>query len=344
MALASPVGGTDFPRNLVEMTTWFSTQEDCLDYLEWLRWPDGIECHRCASAEGWYTGRGDWMCSVCKTRTSITAGTVFERSRVELPQWFALAWHMTSEKTTGISAAGAQRLLELGSYQTAWTMSHKLRSAMVRPGRDLLRGDVEVDETYVGGKKPGKRGKGAAGKKIVAVAIELLSPKGFGRARLQVVPDDKAVTLNRFISDTIEPGSLVITDGLQQYAGISRLGYTHNSINLKKTGIPGHVALPGVHRVAALLKRSLLNSYQSYPQMHLQAYCDEWAFRFNRRSSRHRGQLFLRLLENAVECPPLPYSKITMSQQPRRISPTLTGNSGVVRHPVVNEEERPWRP
>lgn len=344
MAIAAPVGGQDFPRNLVEMTSWFSDQADCLDYIEWLRWPDGIRCRRCASGEGWHTGRGDWLCTACGTRTSITAGTVFEKTRVPLPGWFLLAWRMTSEKTAGISAKGAQRLLELGSYQTAWTMLHKLRSAMVRPGRDRLHGDVEVDETFVGGAKPGAPGRGAHGKVLVCIAVEVQSPMGFGRARLSVIPDASSKSLHAFVRDAVEPGSVVLTDGWRGYRGLDAIGYTHKPTSISGTGTHAHVTMPAVHRVAALFKRSLLNAYQSYPQLHLQAYCDEWAFRFNRRASTHRGQLFLRLLENAVECGPFQYSAITLSTKPRSVAPVPSGHPGVARTPKVNGSRRPWRP
>jgi transposase-like protein len=284
------------------------------------------------------------VCAGCATRTSITAGTVFDKTRVPLPGWFLLAWRMTSDKTAGISAKGAQRLLELGSYQTAWTMQHKLRSAMVRPGRDRLQGDVEVDETFVGGTKPGPPGRGAHGKVLVCIAVEVLSPMGFGRARLSVIPDASAKSIHRFVKGAVEPGAVVMTDGWPGYRGLDAAGYTHKPTSISGTGAHAHVTMPAVHRVAALFKRSLLNAYQSYPQLHLQAYCDEWAFRFNRRSSTHRGQLFLRLLENAVECNPLEYTAITLSSKPRTVAPVPSGRHGVVRTPSVNDAMRPWRP
>lgn len=343
MPLTKPVGGKDFPRNLVEMMEWFSDEDACLDFLVWLRWPDGIMCRRCDAQTGWYTSRGDWLCSVCNTRTSITAGTVFEKSRVPLPLWFLLAWHMTSEKTAGISAKGAQRLLELCSYQTAWSMLHKLRSVMVRPGRDQLHNDVEVDETYVGGNKPGKRGRGAAGKAIVVIAVEVSIPRGFGRARLEVIPDTSKTSLHPFIRNNIEPGAVVLTDGWRAYQGIERWGYTHKPEVILGSGTPAHVSMPAVHRVTSLFKRSLLNSYQSYPQLHLQSYCDEWTFRFNRRKSEHRGQLFLRLLENAVACDPMPYEKMKLSTKPRTVMPTPSGQRGSVRTIAVTTARRPWR-
>lgn len=343
MPLVSPVGGRDYPRNLVEMTSWFSTREDCLGYPEWLRWPDGIRCRRCDGSDGWHTGRGDWWCAGCGTRTSITAGTVFDKTRVPLPGWFLLAWRMTAEKTAGISAKGAQRLLGLGSYQTAWTMLHKLRSAMVRPGRDRLNGDVEVDEAFVGGARPGPPGRGAAGKTLVCVAVEVLSPKGFGRVRLGVIPDASAKSLHAFVADHVEPGSIILTDGWWGYRDLETKGYTHKATSISASGMHAQVSMPAVHRVASPFKRSLLNAYQSYPHLHLQAYCDEWAFRFNRCSSTHRGQLFLRLLENAVECGPLEYSAITIGTKPRTVKPTITGSPGIVDTPTVNDSIRPWR-
>jgi transposase-like protein len=343
MPMAQPVGGRDFPRTSTEIKQWFPTQVECLDYLEWLRWPDGIECRACVAPDGWHTGRGDWLCASCGNRTSILAGTIFERTRVRLPQWFELAWRMTSEKTAGISAKGAQRLLSLGSYQTAWTMLHKLRCAMVRPGRDLLQGEVEVDETFVGGKKAGKPGRGAAGKAMVCIAVEVKSPMGFGRARLQVIPDAKRSTLHQFVRANVAPGAVVLTDGLVSYKGLDDLGYVHKPFVVDGSGVHAHVPLPGVHRVASLFKRSLLNSYQSYPQLHLQSYCDEWAFRFNRRKSEHRGQLFLRLLENAVLVDPVTYHDIAVGGQPSRKAVPRPARPGTARQPAVETAERPWR-
>ena len=258
-------------------------------------------------------------------------GTIFHRTRTPLMVWFAAAWYMTSAKN-GVSAKTLHRLLGFGSYQTAWTMLHRFRTAMVRPGRDLLTGDVEVDETFIGGIRPGKRGRGAEGKTLVAVAVELLNPTGFGRCRLRVIPNAQAPTLRSFLLDCVKPGSVVATDGLSSYPIAMGDDYMHKPHSVASSSDPAHVSLPGVHRVASLLKRWLLGTHQGAVEAdHLQAYLDEFAFRFNRRRSEFRGLLFRRLLEQAVQVEPVSYRslvvnpspKLTKPQPPSRIGHTL---------------------
>jgi len=240
-------------------------------------------------------------------RVSVTAGTIFDRSRTPLADWFTAAWFMTNQKY-GISALGLQRLLGLGSYQTAWTMLRKFRTAMVRPGREKLSGTVEVDETYVGGVEQGKRGRAAEQKFIVVIAIEVLDPKGYGRVRLRRVPDVSSASLLPFVRGAVESGAQVCTDGWKGYKGLAQQNYHHCAVSVSARGDPAHVALPGVHTVASLLKRWLLGTHQgSVTAAHLDAYLDEFAFRFNRRKSRRRGMLFYRLLENAVITEPTRY-------------------------------------
>ncbi len=214
---------------------------------------------------------------------------------------------MTNQKH-GVSALGLQRLLGLGSYQTAWTILQKFRTAMVRPGRDRLHGSVEVDESYVGGIEQGVRGRGAETKFIVVIAIEVLSPKGFGRVRMQRVDDVSGASLLPFVSVVAESGAEIHTDGWKGYNGLSGHGYRHRVTNISSSGDPAHVSMPGVHRIAALLKRWLLGTHQgSVTAAHLDAYLNEFAFRFNRRHSRRRGLLFLRLLQHAVVTLPTRY-------------------------------------
>lgn len=325
------------------MAAWFPTDVECLDYLEWLRWPGGFECPHCGSQKGWKTKLGTWSCGGCKRRVSVTAGTIFDKTRTPLTTWFATAWYMTNQKTAGVSAKGLQKALEIASYQTAWTMLHKYRSAMVRPDRGLLSGDVEVDETLVGGARPGRTGRGALGKVLVAVAVELADPNGFGRARLKVIPDAKPTTLTAFVTETIEPGSVVLTDGWHGYIGLDNEGYTHKPFTVSGSGVPAHVPLPGVHRVASLFKRSLLNTYQQYPRHHIQAYLNEWVFRFNRRNSRARGMLFFRLMGLATHTDPLPYNNLTTVKRSRSVHPTPPTGGGAIRPPAVNHDPRPWR-
>ena len=188
------------------MRAWFPDDEACRDYLEWLRWPTGFECTRCG-AIGTACRLADlsWWCPACDTRTSVTAGTIFHRTRTPLTVWFAAAWFLTSQKD-GASALGLQRVLGLGSYQTAWAMLHRLRSAMARPGRDRLSGVVEMDETLLGGVRPGGKGGRTPGEKIlVGVAIERRKPRGFGRCRLAVLPDASTESLAAFLAAYVEP-------------------------------------------------------------------------------------------------------------------------------------------
>jgi transposase-like protein len=294
----------DYPATWQQFRAWFPDERSCVVFLEHLRWPNGFRCPGCAGETGWRLDDGAWACSGCARKVSVTAGTIFDRSRVALADWFTAIWYMTNQKY-GISALGLQRLLGLGSYQTAWTMLRKLRTAMVRPARERLWGAVEVDETYVGGIEQGKRGRGAERKFIVVIAIELLDSKGFGRVRLRRVDDVSSASLTPFVQYAIEPGSEVRTDAWKGYNGLAKQNYHHRTVNLSATGDPAHIAMPGVHTVASLLKRWLLGTHQgSVTAPHLDAYLDEFAFRFNRRKSRRRGMLFYRLLENAVVTKP----------------------------------------
>lgn len=224
-------------------------------------------------------------------------------------------WYVTSQKFGG-NALGLKRAVGFGSYQTAWTWLHKMRRAMVRPGRDRLSGEIEVDETYVGGEESGVSGRETYKKAIVAIAIEVHSPKGFGRVRLHRVPDVSADSLTPFVCGAIEPGSIVRTDGWSGYDRIDKHGYTRDMVLLSSSGDPAHVALPGPHRIASLLKRWLLGTLQgAVSNKHLDYYLDEYTFRFNRRTSRARGLLFYRLVEHAVQAQPVPYAKIVSTQK-----------------------------
>ncbi len=217
-------------------------------------------------------------------------------------------WHVISQKN-GASALGLQRALGLGSYQTAWTALHKLRRAMVRPGRDRLSGRIEVDETKVGG--PGNKGRGSPTKALVVIAAQE-EGRGIGRIRMARIPDGSAVHLHNFIQGVIVPGSRVHTDGWKPYQGLEQLGYQHQISKLK--GQPPSAAteeLPRVHRVASLLKRWLLGTHQgAIAPEHLDYYLDEFTFRFNRRTSTSRGKLFYRLIQQAAQIPPAPYQTL----------------------------------
>jgi transposase-like protein len=250
-------------------------------------------------------GRGLYLCRKCKHQTSIIAGTLFHGTHKPLRTWFIAMWFVTSQKH-GASALGLKRVLGLGSYNTAWNWLHKLRRAMVRPGRGQLTKEVEVDETYVGGVGTKVRGRGAKRKTIVAIAAEVRG-RGPGRIRMARIPDLSAPSLRRFIRANVQIGAEVRTDGWTGYNGIEAMGYEHNVTNISQSDNPAHVVMPRVHRVASLLDRWWLGIHQgAIRPSHLDYYLDEFTFRFNRRTSRARGLLFYRLMEQAVDCPPMP--------------------------------------
>ena len=259
--------------------------------------------------------RGLVRCGGCHRETSPVAGTIFEGTRKPLRTWFQAMWFVTSQKAGG-SALGLQRVLGLGSYQTAWAWLHKLRRSMVRPSRERLSGSIEVDETYVGGVEPGVRGRKTVKKAIVVIAAEK-DGKGIGRIRLGRVRDVSAASLLPFVSGAVEPGAEIHTDGWLAYTGLSDLGYGHVVSNLKRSGQLAHELLPRVHRVASLLTRWILGTHQGAvgPQ-HLDYYLDEFTFRFNRRKSRARGLLFYRLLQQATNTEPVPYRNLVGDREP----------------------------
>ena len=330
-----------------EFHAWFRTDADCLDYLEWLRWPAGFACARCGHNGGWRVGDGRFMCSGCGGRTSVTAGTIFDRTRTPLTVWFSACWLFATGKD-GISALSLKRTLEIGSYQTAWAMLHRLRSVLVRPRRDRLVGAVEVDETYIGGLESGLPGGRAHGKKVLTgIAVEVREPRGFGRCRMLPLANASAASLHLFVRDHVEPGARVITDGWQGYRGLEKLGYVHDRRSQRAARAigedPGKL-LPAVHRVASRAKRWLLGTHQgSVDDAHLASYLNEFVFRFNRRRSRSRGMVFYRVLELAVAHAPVRYEDLIATQRPRALPPApprARGHPPSLERPQAN---RPWR-
>lgn len=302
----------DYPRTLMEFESRFSSEEACWDYLIRIRWPDGFVCPGCGSRRSWKTGRQLFHCADCGRQVSATAGTVLQDTRKPLQMWFRAMWSVTSQKN-GASAKGLQQNLGLGSYQTAWAWLHKLRRAMVRPGRDRLNGLVEVDETYVGGPENAP-GRGAEDKTLVAIAVEKRG-RAFGRTRMAIVSDASRDELCGFIQTCVEPGSTVRTDGWQGYRDLKNQGYVHDRVLQQRSSQQPSELLPGVHRVASLLKRWLLGTHQgAVSSAHLQYYLDEFTFRFNRRQSKARGKLFFRLVEQAVAVDPAPYKTLIRPQ------------------------------
>ena len=300
----------DYPRTLLELEREFATEEQCRAYLTHLRWPNGFVCPRCGGQKAWPARRGRFMCTACRHQATVTAGTILQASHLPLRLWFRAMWYLTSQKN-GTSALGLQRILGLGSYQTAWTLLHKLRRAMIRPGRDRLSGRVEVDETQVGGVTPGQKGRGSDSKTLVIIATEEFGP-GIGRIRMARIPDAAAEHLHQFVQGAVVPGSSIHTDGWKPYQGLDRLGYQHEVSRLK--GLDKKAAtdlLPRVHRVAALLKRWLLGTHQgAIAPEHLDYYLDEFTFRFNRRNSKSRGKLFYRLAQQTMQVSAVPYKTL----------------------------------
>lgn len=318
--ILTPKAGVDYPGDWNEFLSWFDSEDACLAYLEKLRWPQGFVCPECASVGPAYrSSRGRLVCRACEHQCTVTSGTIFDKTRTPLRVWLAAAWYLTNQKQ-GANALGLQRVLGLGSYQTAWTMLHRFRKAMVRPGRERLHGKVEVDETYLAitdreRPKTAKGRKNQTSKTQIAIAVEILEPKGFGRIRVQRIPDDSTATMIPFVQEVVAPGSTVRTDGSAAYRHLNDLGYAHQRVVVVGATEAAHTAMPGVHRVAALIKRWLLGTLHGAVQPeHLDAYLDEFVFRFNRRSSTFRGLLFYRLLQQAVATSPLTYQQVTQGK------------------------------
>lgn len=299
----------EYPRNLREFDAQFATEQACRDYLFRLRWPDGFRCPRCEGSQHWPVRQVLLECAQCGHQTSVTAGTIFQDTRKPLADWFRAMYWVTTQKN-GASALGLQRVLGLGSYKTAWTWLHKLRRAMVRPGRDRLTGRVEVDETYVGGVEEGTRGRQAGRKALVVIAAQEDGP-GIGRIRMRRIPDASSKSLLPFVKEAIEPGSTIHSDGWLGYLPVEAAGYGHDVTFLKDQKEPPSELMPRVHRVASLLKRWLLGTHQgAVTQEHLDYYLDEFTFRINRRRSGNRGKLFYRLAQQAVAIDPVPYKSM----------------------------------
>lgn len=307
-ALMRPVGGVDYPRTYQEFKAWFPDDVACREYLGQLRWPDGFICPECGCGGGWRTGKGLWMCAGCGKKTSATAGTIFHRSHTPLSTWFAAIWFVTSQKN-GVSAQGLKDVLGFGSYETAWAWLHKLRRAMVRPDRELLGGVVELDQSFVGGRSTGKRGP-SSDKAPITIAVERDGHGRLGRVRLELADKVGGLDMVEFAREVVTPGATIHTDGARMFTRLADEGYVH-------VPTPGNTAedldavMPGPHLVSSLLKRWTAGTlHYRISRQHLPYYLDEFTFRFNRRTSRARGMLFYRLLQQAVDTDPHPLKEL----------------------------------
>jgi transposase-like protein len=306
----------DLPRDLPSFLERFGTDEACRAYLVRARWPAGFRCDGCGHDQA-YSHRKRLIeeCAACGKQHSIRAGTIFEQTKTGLARWLLAIYLVTSSKG-GISAMELQRQMGFASYGTAWAWLHKIRRAMVVPGRRPLGERVEADETLVGGARPGKPGRGAAGKTVVAGAVE--SRRGqahgrrLGRLRLQAVRDASASNLVGFLGQNVLRPAEVVTDGWSGYRGLDAEGYAHAPINLARSWGDAALRLPAIHLVFGLAKRWLLGTHHgAVSAKHLQAYLDEYVFRFNRRTANSIAHRCARLIEQAVLTQPTTYRAIT---------------------------------
>ena len=305
----------DLPQDLPTFIERFGTDETCRDYLFRQRWPEGFRCRACGRGEAWALARRNiYECAACGQQHSLLKGTIFEQTKTGLAKWFLAIYLVTSSKG-GIAATELQRQMGFGSYQTAWSWLHKIRKAMVRPDRQKLRDRVEADETYLGGARPGRRGRGAAGKALVAGAVEAGRGKAkgrrLGRLRLARLPDAGATSLEGFLAANVAKPAAVATDGWAGYADLPAKGYHHEPINLSTSWGDAVLRLPAIHLVFGLAKRWLLGTHHgAVGTKHLPAYLDEYVFRFNRRTAKRISHGFARLVEQAVHTKPITYRGI----------------------------------
>ena len=317
----------DYPRDLLELEARFSTEAACREYLAQLRWPEGFRCPQCSGGKAWPVRGVLLECSACGAQTSVTAGTIFQDTRTPLPVWFRAMWWVTTQKD-GASALGLQRALGLKSYETAWTWLHKLRRAMIRPGRDLLDGRIEVDEVYLGDPEGGLSGRLNLGKMLVAIAVQE-DGKGIGRIRMRQIPNALPESLMSFVRDSVAPGSIVRTDGWLGYSPLESNGFRHQVAYAKGKRKTASELLPRVHLVTSHLKRWLSETHQgAVSHKHLDYYLDEFTFRFNRRRTKSCGKLFYRLAQQAVMVHPAPLAKILHPDQPDGRKAAKNTNTG----------------
>lgn len=309
MALPNPIilaRQLNPPKSFTEFEKRFGTETDCEEFLFRVRYPDGFVCPRCGSSRGWSLRGGRLTECANGHKVSLTAGTVLHGTRQDLKTWFQAVFFMTT-LTPGISAVQLRHQLGMKRYETAFQMMHKIRSVLVAPGREVLHGEVEVDETFIGGKDADRDGRGGD-KTLVVGAVELTSfthvssgkiRRRSGRLRLQAVPDASANSLTGFIEHEVESGATVFTDGWDGYRPLTRRGFHHQRI-VQGKGREAIPILPHIHRVFSNLKAWLQGTHHGRIEpKYLQAYLNEYTFRFNRRF--WRGPAFLRALTLMVQ-------------------------------------------
>lgn len=348
---AGPQASHHYPTTLGEFLAWFSTDEDCRDYLRWLRWPDGFVCpgvveetgEPCGGA-GWELADGRYQCAACGLRTSITAGTVFDGTRLPLTVWFHAAWLFATDKD-GVSAMALKRKLGLRSYQSAWTMLTRFRAAVSDRPQERLSGVVQVDEFFLGGVSLGRPGMARGVKVPVGVAVEMTSA-GVGRCRLRILTGRSEQSISEFLDACVGPGSTVISDGAWATQAAAKGIYSHDRHPNPKRRTKNTIdPLAGAHRVISLVRRWLMGTHQgSVGRDHLVFYLDEFSFRFNRRRSRERGLLFFRLMEICLGHSKMTYRSLITNYNHAKTNhptpPATKGRTESLERPVAH---RPWR-
>ncbi len=311
----------DFPKTLPAFEARFPDEASCRAYLIEVRWGGRPRCDACSCERVWTNARGLWVCSSCDHQTSLTAGTPLHRTRKPLKQWFRAIWEMMTRRT-GISGKDLQRLMGFGSYETAWTWLHKLRACLVRPQREPLRGSVQVDEGYLGGKAPGhERGRSTQGKAVILVAAE-----PGGRFRIEHSPDATQESLGSFLRRTTEPGSVLLTDGGTGYTTKAIAGRGHIAEKQTHDQRAASDAQQYCHWALSNLKRWWLGTHHgAISDKHLQAYLDEFTFRANRRTTDGVGRIAARALIGVMQRRPMPYKSLVKTIKPyRHYQPTAT--------------------
>jgi len=308
----------DLPEDMPSFVARFGSDEQCREYLFEARWPDGSRCVACGHDDA-YALRTKivYECAACGKQHSLLAGTAFEQTKTGLSRWF-LAIHLATSSKRGISAMELKRQMGFASYGTAWTWLHKVRKAMVRPDRKPWAHHVGADETYLGGPRPGRRGRGAAGKTLVAGAVETGRGKArgrrLGRLRLAKLPDAGATSPEGFLATNVATPATVTTDGWAGYSGLPEAGYGHEPVNLSAAWGDAALRLPAIQLVFSLAKRWLPGTHHgAVSEKHLPAYLDEYVFRFDRRTAKRVSHGFARLTEQAVQTKPSTYRASVMT-------------------------------
>jgi transposase-like protein len=278
-----------FPKNLHEFQRQFATEEACEQYLAVCRWPDGFVCPRCEHRRAYTVAHRRWQCAGCRHQVSLTAGTVLHNTKTPLTVWFWAGYLMVTDKR-GASALWLQRQLGLRRYETAWLLLHKLRRAMVNVAREPLHGDVELDDTWIGGTQPGLRGSRQLKGRKAALVLVAVEKRGdiSGRVRMAVIPDFRASTFKAFLTAHVAPGATLHTDGLTSFGAAAIEGYRHVPHTQPiRTALRHGVAsaVPLADRAIGNLQQWLIGTHHGVSRAQLQVYLDEFVFRHNRRRS-----------------------------------------------------------